>query len=130
MTQPELPDTKGQPGATRAALFALCPRCGEQGLFAGMTQFADKCPSCALDYARFNVGDGPAAFLTLIIGAGVATLAILVELRFEPPFWVHAVLWIPLTSAAVLWGLRATKAALLGAEFRRNAGQGKLRDRE
>ena len=130
MTQPELPDTKGQPGATRAALFALCPRCGAKGLFKGLTQFAGNCPKCGLDYAKFNVGDGPAAFPTLIIGAGVATLAILVELRFEPPFWVHAVLWIPLTSAAVLWGLRAAKAALLGAEFRRSAGQGKLRDRE
>ncbi len=93
-----------------------------------MTQFAEKCSSCGLDYNKFNVGDGPAAFLTLIIGALVATLAILVELKFEPPFWVHAVLWIPLTSGAVIWGLRAAKAALLGAEFRRSAGEGKVKD--
>ncbi len=128
MTTPELSESKGQPSLTRAALFALCPKCGSKGLFSGLTQFADTCPRCGLDYSKFNVGDGPAAFLTLIIGALVATLAILVELKFEPPFWVHAVLWIPLTSAAVLWGLRAAKAALLAAEFRRSAGEGKVKD--
>ena len=128
MTSPEISEPKGQPSITRAALFALCPRCASKGLFSGMTQFAEKCSSCGLNYTKFNVGDGPAAFLTLIIGALVATLAILVELKFEPPFWVHAVLWIPVTSGAVIWGLRAAKAWLLGAEFRRSAGQGKMKD--
>ena len=28
-----------------------------------------RCRACGLDFARFNVGDGPAAFLTLIVGA-------------------------------------------------------------
>ncbi len=128
MTTPELSESKGQPSITRAALFALCPKCGSKGLFNGLTQFADKCPKCGLNYSEFNVGDGPAAFLTLIIGALVATLAILVELKFEPPFWVHAVLWIPITSGAVIWGLRAAKAVLLVAEFRRSAGEGKVKD--
>ena len=130
MTVPEGQKSKGQPGSTEAALFALCPRCGAKGLFRGLTEFSEKCSSCDLDYTQFNVGDGPAAFLTLIIGALVATCAILVELKFEPPFWVHAVLWIPITSGAVIWGLRASKAWLLGAEFRRDAGQGKLKDGE
>jgi surfeit locus 1 family protein len=65
----DTPDTKGQPGLAAAALFGLCPQCGAKGLFAGATKFAPKCGTCGLDYSRFNVGDGPAAFLTLIIGA-------------------------------------------------------------
>ena len=128
MTDPDRQETKGQPRSFEAALFGLCPRCGAKGLFAGLTRFADRCPSCGLDYGQFNVGDGPAAFLTLIIGGVVATLAILLELKVQPPFWVHAVLWIPTTAAAVVYGLRAAKAWLLGAEFRRNAGEGKLKD--
>jgi len=97
-------------------------------LFGGLTKFAPRCRVCGLEFEKFNVGDGPAAFLTLIIGAVVATLAILLELRFHPPFWVHVLLWVPITTAAVIWGLRAGKAALLAAEFSRKAGEGRLKD--
>ena len=125
---PDNQQTKGQPGSVEAALFGLCPRCGAKTLFGGLTKFADKCSACGLDYTKFNVGDGPAAFLTLIIGALVATMAILLELKFQPPFWFHVLLWVPITSGAVILGLRAAKAWLLGAEFRRDAGQGRIKD--
>jgi uncharacterized protein (DUF983 family) len=123
----DTPMIEGQPGIIPAALFGLCPRCGARGLFDGVAKFAPKCRACALDYTRFNVGDGPAAFLTLIIGALVVVLAISVELAWHPPFWVHMLLWIPFTAAAVIWGLRAGKSALLAAEFQRNAGEGCLK---
>jgi len=124
----QLPETKGQPGLAAAALLGLCPQCGAKTLFGGLTKFAPRCRVCGLEFEKFNVGDGPAAFLTLIIGAVVATLAILLELRFHPPFWVHVLLWVPITTAAVIWGLRAGKAALLAAEFSRKAGEGRLKD--
>lgn len=117
------PNQKGQPGITEAALFGLCPRCGAKSLFAGAVRFADRCNTCGLDYGRFNVGDGPAAFLTLLIGGLVTVLAIWLQLAVSPPFWVHVILWLPLTAAAVLLGLRASKAALLHAEFSRKAGE-------
>lgn len=115
------PDEKGQPGLVPAALFGLCPRCGARSLFEGLARFAPRCRACDLDLAQFNVGDGPAAFLTMVIGALVVGLALWVQLAFDPPFWVHVVLWVPLTAAAVVWGLRAGKAALLAAEYQRNA---------
>ena len=115
------PNTEGQPGIAAAALFGLCPRCGARTLFDGVATFAPKCRACGLDLSRFNVGDGPAAFLTLIIGTLITVLAIWVELAFEPPFWLHIVLWVPLTAAMVVWGLRAAKGALLAAEYQRDA---------
>jgi uncharacterized protein (DUF983 family) len=99
----------------------LCPRCGAKGLFASLTLFAPKCQKCGLDYESFNVGDGPAAFLTMLIGALVVGLALGVELAFEPPLWVHLVVWAPVILGATLWGLRVSKAALLAVEFRRKA---------
>ncbi len=118
------PDTdKGQPSIGQAALFGLCPRCGAKTLFEGVAQFSPKCDDCDLDYSKFNVGDGPAGFLTLIIGALIVGLALWLEVTWAPPFWVHALLWIPLTFIAVILGLRAAKAALLYAEFSRNAGE-------
>lgn len=122
------PPPASSPSLTAVALRGLCPRCGAPGLFAGLTRFAPRCAACGLDFDGFNVGDGPAAFLTLIIGAIVTGLALWLELAAHPPFWVHVVLWVPLTAGAVVWGLRAGKAALIAAEYRRRAGQGRLRD--
>ena len=112
---------KGQPGIGQAALFGLCPRCGAKTLFQGPVKFADNCKSCDLDLSRFNVGDGPAAFLTLIIGAVLVGLALWLDAAVRPPFWVHAVIWIPFTIGAVLLGLRVSKAWLLAAEYQNKA---------
>ena len=127
MPVPEF-NQKGQPGIVPAALSGLCPRCGARGLFEGLTKFAPRCRVCGLDFQAFNVGDGPAAFLTFLIGGLVTGLAIWLELSWQPPFWVHALLWVPFTAAAVIWGLRAGKAALLAAEFRRGAGEGRRKE--
>lgn len=112
---------KGQPAFGEAALFGLCPRCGGKTMFVGLIRFADKCRACGLDYAEFNVGDGPAAFLTLGVGALVVILAVWVELAAEPPFWVHIILWLPLTVVLVVGGLRLAKGALLVRECRAGA---------
>ena len=116
---------KGQPGMAEAALFGLCPRCGARTLFTGWTRFADRCRACGLDLTRFNVGDGPAAFLTLIVGALVVILALWLQLSAEPPWWVHVLLWPPLTTVGVIFGLRVAKAALLQSEYRNKAGDGR-----
>lgn len=112
---------KGQPGLGQAALFGLCPDCGAKTLFEGIATFAPRCRVCGLDFARYNVGDGPAAFLTTVIGTIVVILAVIVEFSFEPPWWVHPLLWTPLIVIATVLGLRVTKAALLIAEHRRKA---------
>lgn len=114
-----MPDT----ALGRAALFGLCPQCGAGTLFDGVVQFAPRCRACGLDFSRFNVGDGPAAFLILIVGGLIVGLALWLELSLAPPFWVHALLWIPLTVALVMGGLRVAKAALLAIEYRNRAGE-------
>lgn len=88
--------------------------------------FADRCANCGLDFASFNVGDGPAAFLTMIVGALVVVLAITLELTLHPPLWVHALIWVPVTLALVLVSLRVAKAALLFAEYRNQAREGRI----
>ena len=110
-----------EPSLIQAALLGQCPRCGGRTLFAGWVRFADRCRTCGLELTRFNVGDGPAAFLTLIVGAVVVVLALWLQLAAEPPWWVHVLLWPPLTVAGVILGLRVGKAALLQSEYRNKA---------
>ena len=121
-----MPD-QASPTVTEVALKGLCPRCGKPTLFRGWTRFADRCAACGLDLSAFNVGDGPAAFLTLIIGAVIVALAITVELTFSPPFWVHILLWLPLTAIAVVGALRVAKAALIALEYRHAAAEGRIK---
>lgn len=81
-----------------------------------------------MDSGRYNVGDGPAAFLTMIIGTPLIVAALTLDTLVNPPFWVHVVLWVPLTVLAVIYGLRVGKAALLASEHQRGAAEGKKKD--
>ncbi len=118
------------PTPVQAALRGLCPRCGNKTLFAGLATFAPRCRACGLDFATFNVGDGPAAFLIFIVGGIVVALAILVELSASPPWWVHVILWLPLTAILTIGLLRIAKGLLLALEYRHRAREGRIQDGE
>ncbi len=113
------------PSPLSAALAGTCPRCGARGVFAGLLKFAHKCPQCGLDYDAFNVGDGPAAFLILIVGAIVTVGALVLDAAVEPQWWVHLI-WVPVAAALTIGGLRLGKAWLLGQEYRHRAREGRI----
>lgn len=94
-------------------------------MFDGWVRFAHKCGSCGLDFDSFNVGDGPAAFLILIVGAVVTVGALVVDGAFAPPWWVHLV-WVPVAAALTIGGLRLAKAWLLAQEYRHRAREGRI----
>jgi uncharacterized protein (DUF983 family) len=121
----EAPAPGAAPSLAAAALQGLCPRCGAKTLFADLTSFAPACRACGLDFAGFNVGDGPAAFLILIVGAVVAVSAILVDQMAGPPWWVHIV-WLPVGAWLTVYGLRLGKAALIYQEHKHRAREGRL----
>jgi uncharacterized protein (DUF983 family) len=110
------------------AIKGLCPQCGSRTLFAGMTKFADRCTVCGLDFTRFNVGDGPAAFLTLIVGGLLVGIAVTLQLTVEPPLWLLALILIPLAAVVVTGSLRIAKGALLAFEYRNSAHEGRISD--
>jgi len=118
------------PHPIKAALRGLCPRCGAQRLFASYLRFADRCPACGLDFRGFNVGDGAAAFLIMIVGALVSLIAIIVELRWSPPLWLHVLLWAPLTLLLTVGLLRIAKGLLLALEYRNAAREAGTRKAE
>ena len=113
------------PSLAAAASEGLCPRCGARTLFSGIASFAPSCRSCGLNFSSYNVGDGPAAFLILIVGAIVAVGAILFDLLVVPPWWAHLI-WLPIGAGLTIWGLRIGKAALLYQEHKHRAGEGRL----
>ena len=109
----------------QAALAGACPRCGSRTLFAGWVRFADRCRACDLDLSSFNVGDGPAAFLIFFVGTITVVAALVLDAAFEPPWYVHLI-WIPVATALTIFGLRSSKAWLLGQEYRHRAREGRI----
>jgi len=112
-----------------AGLACRCPRCGRGRLYAGFLTLRSGCDACGLDYAFMDSGDGPAVFVIMIAGAIVVTAALITEVKFEPPLWVHAMLWLPLTLAVTLWPLRAIKSLLIALQFHHKAAEGRLTGR-
>ena len=108
----------------QVGLRGCCPRCGKGRLFAGPISFAPRCTICGLDFSAFNVGDGAASFLILIVGAIVTGLAMWLELSVSPPWYVHAALWLPLTIILSMALMRLSKGLLLAMEYRHDAGEG------
>ncbi len=100
------------------ALRGACPRCGKGRLFRGLLTVVKNCDECGFDLAGNDPGDGPAVFVILGLGAVVMGLVLFVELRYQPPMWVHLVLWVPFTFFAAVWMLRVMKAWLIAQQYR------------
>ena len=121
------------PTVTESAIRGIacrCPRCGRGKLYAGFLTLAPRCEACGLDYAFIDAGDGPAIFIIMIAGAIVVACALIVEVKYQPPFWLHAVLWLPLIAATTLLPLRSMKSLLIALQFHHKAAPGRLIDRE
>jgi len=117
-----------EPSVLYASLLARCPHCGKGRLFHGYLGVASGCSACGLSYARFQAGDGPAVFAILIVGAIVAGGALITEVKFHPPYWVHAVLWVPAIVLLSLGLLRPFKAALIVLQYKHRAEEARRAD--
>ena len=113
-------------GAIRAGLSCACPRCGRGKLFQGFLTLRPRCDVCGLDYNFADAGDGPAVFIILIAGFIVVGAALVTEVLYRPPFWVHAVLWLPLIVIVTLGPLRPMKALLISLQYFHKAAEGRL----
>jgi uncharacterized protein (DUF983 family) len=103
-----------------------CPRCGEGALFDGFLTPKPACTACGLDYAFADAGDGPAVFVILIAGFIICAMALYVEVRYEPPFWLHAVIWGPTILVVCLGLLRPLKGVMIALQYVNKAREGRL----
>lgn len=109
-----------------AAMAGRCPKCGEGRLFNGFVALNERCSNCGLSYKFADSGDGPAVFVILLAGFLVIALMFWVESRYEPPIWVHLVIFMPLTLIVCLGMLRPLKGLMIGLQYKNKAEQGRL----
>jgi len=104
-----------------AGLGCKCPRCGRGRLFDGYLTVAETCGSCGLDLRKADSGDGPAIFIIFILGFLVVPLALVVEAKLGPPYWVHVTLWPVVILGGALGLLRPLKGLLIALQYHHKA---------
>ena len=107
-------------------LRGRCPACGKGRLFQGFLALRPRCENCGLDFSFADAGDGPAVFVILIGGAIVVFAALMTEVAYQPPYWVHAALWVPLILIVTLLPLRLIKGLLIALQYHHKAAEGRL----
>lgn len=97
-------------------------------MFSAFISVVARCDKCGLDYSFADSGDGPAVFIALFGGFFVLGVALLTEIAYQPPMWVHMVLFLPLTLVVCLGLLRPFKGLLIALQYRNNAAPGQLKN--
>ena len=113
-----------QPSPFIAGLLCRCPRCGEGKLFGGYLKIVPVCAVCGLDLAFADSGDGPAIFVIFLVAPLIIVLALIVTALFNPPPYVHLMLWIPATIIFSLLLLPPFKGVLVALQYRHDAHEG------
>lgn len=111
----------GRPSPMLTGLACRCPSCGKGPIFTGLLQLRPSCPVCGFDNAIADPGDGPAVFAILIVGAIITVAALVVELTFAPPYWLHLVLWLPAVLVLSVVSLRILKSLLFSLQVHHRA---------
>jgi uncharacterized protein (DUF983 family) len=114
------------PSAILTGLKGCCPRCGKGSLFSGYLSLRPRCETCGLDYGFADSGDGPAFFVMSIVGIVVVALALWVEFAYEPPIWLHMVMWSFLAVILSLALVRPAKGILVALQYHHKAEEGRL----
>jgi uncharacterized protein (DUF983 family) len=73
----------------------------------------DSCPHCGYNFAGVDSADGPAVFLIFLLGFTIVPAALYVEFTFEPPIWVHILLWLPAVVLLTISFLRPVKSYVI-----------------
>lgn len=92
-------------------------------MFAGLLTVREHCEVCGLDLRAHDSGDGPAAFLILILGAIDVIGALWVETSFEPPFWVHILIWPVVTLVGTIGLMRPMKATMMAIQYQHRSNE-------
>lgn len=108
--------TMGQ--ALGRGALCKCPSCGEGQLFRSYLKVADTCTACGQELHHHRADDLPAYVVMSIVGHIVVGLVLWAEVRYAPPYWLHAALWLPLTLGLTFGLLQPVKGAIVALQWK------------
>ncbi|VWX54498.1 DUF983 domain-containing protein [Novosphingobium sp. 9U] len=101
----------------RCGWKGLCPRCGEGRMFRKWLKLADKCNVCGLDFRFASPDDGPAFFSLCIIAFPLIFFVVWLQVKYDPPFWVHLLTSFPLLGIGCILPLQPLKGWLVASQY-------------
>ena len=101
----------------RCGWRGTCPECEKAGMFDGWLTLKPRCPSCELDYRFAHADDGPAFFALCITAFPLTFLAVWLQVAYDPPWWVHALVSMPIVGIGCLGSLRPFKGWLVASQY-------------
>lgn len=103
--------------AMKRGALSRCPACGEGKLFRKYLKVADECPVCHEELHHHRADDFPAYLVIFIVGHIVVSLVLAVEMNWQPSYFIHGLLWVPLTISLALALLPPVKGAVVGLQW-------------
>lgn len=115
-TQVKLADRSWKQAMWRGAC-GKCPACGKGHIFAKYLKVVDTCDNCGEALHHQRADDAPPYFTIFIVGHIVIPLVFIVERVWQPPYWVHAALWLPLILGLTFGLMPIVKGAVVGLQW-------------
>jgi uncharacterized protein (DUF983 family) len=94
-----------------------CPACGRGPLFGKYLKVLHQCPECGTELHHHRADDAPPYFTILVVAHIIVPGMLLMEQLLEPPSWLLAAIWLPLTLILTLALLPRIKGALIGFQW-------------
>jgi uncharacterized protein (DUF983 family) len=118
-----IPNTASEPSLPLKTVLwrglrGRCPYCGEGHIFGRFLKVRDACEVCGEEFHHHRADDFPAYLVIVLVGHLVVPLVLHVEMTYEPAYWIHAVLWLPLTLALTLALIQPMKGLVIAMQWR------------
>lgn len=94
-----------------------CPHCGGGALFGRYLKVVDRCELCGEEFHHHRADDFPAYLVIVVVGHAIVPLVLAVETAYAPSYWIHGLLWLPLTLLMAIGLLQPTKGAVIGLQW-------------
>ena len=115
--------------ADRPRLARTLPALRRGTSFPGLPGVASGLRALRTGLRFADAGDGPAIFVILIGGGIVVFASLITEVLFQPPYWLHALMWLPLILIVTLAPLRFLKGLLIALQYHHKAAEGRIERR-
>ncbi len=113
----EAGEGRSVPASVLRGALHRCPACGEGSLFRAYLKVADRCPACGEELFHQRADDAPPYVTIFVVGHLVLAAVVGIDIAYEWPLWLHAAMWLPLTTALCLAFLPCAKGALVGLQW-------------
>lgn len=103
--------------AMRRGFLGRCPNCGGGRLFGRFLKVVDHCEACGEEFHHHRADDFPAYLVIVVVGHVIVPMVLSLETAYAPPYWLHALIWGPLTLFMSLALLQPTKGLVVAMQW-------------